>query len=398
MVDDEFTVELLQGRPGQAVLGQQVGRHIGQGGVLHVGRNTEVALLGICKRKPRQVALELELDPGGGARQHRTTHVVAHLFVQLQRQVAVHPCAFGACKAALQVQHTGSVGGGLPLEQQLPLGIGIGKTYIAARHREGLALALPDHIAPQLLEEYRPVFQNAVGVDHAFVQHQLDLAAHLVQVKVHVQPLKARARRVTGLGGNGELADPPFEGVSFRLFQGPAPVAVQLLHQSARAQLFQPGVQRIPQRQALGNRTHGSQVQPVGHHFAAGRGAAFGIPAAQQHVATRPAQAVLGFKLQGLGEHFGPTVQTLRAHPARHRAQRQSRQVRTRGELHTSHLHIGRSPGGQPLLHIDPGAQGAPSLRQVHTQVYITAQMRQVHLRKTGVELAIPALPVARTA
>ena len=113
------------------------------------------------------------------------------------------------------------------------------------------------------------------------------------------------------------------------------------------------------------------------------------------HIATWPAQPVLGFKLQALREELKPIGQQAAAQTALHRLQSQGLQGLGQPDIHIGQGHVGRGGGDAALAHVSPGAQAALALRHLQLGVHIAVQHGHVHTFKRGVNLSIPFLPIA---
>ena len=90
LIDDQFTTQMAQLRPGLLTSIQQIRRHIVVVDIVQLGRDQELPLARLFKWKIVQVAFDLEVDRAGLARFNGLVHVLARIMWNSQRQVPVH--------------------------------------------------------------------------------------------------------------------------------------------------------------------------------------------------------------------------------------------------------------------------------------------------------------------
>ena len=408
MVNHQLARQLRQCGPGQAVFGQQERRCEGVGDIFHIRRDAKVPLFGIGVRKGTQISLELELDIRCNSCPHGVPHVKAHRLIQHQWQVAVHLCALCTAQGSLQVQNAGEAPllvhhtlcdlRGLPLHLGFALHIGIAETQVGQRNLDAFAFQFPLHIPAQLVQWNHRRFKNARQIHCPTLHGNGGAPSCLGHIEIYRAPLHARCVLRGALRGNFQLDHTALGSKTLGRGHRAQPGGLHLLHQPLGLVGCQRLVYGCVQRQALGNFHHSRQVQPVRTDFPMRRLAGIAAEQAHPHVAAWPVQTILRMESQRFGRELVAIVEPPGTHPARHSGQHQRLQLGRYPDVDLVHGHVRGGMGEFGPVDIHPGAQGASALRDIHTQIQITTQLRHVHMRKVGVRLSLPLAPVTRTA
>ena len=268
-----------------------------------------------------QITLDLELDRAAEPAQDRITNIVTHVLVQDQRQVAVHPVAFGTRQIAPQVQYAREfssahrLGGvaGMPFELQIAVGVRIAETQVGKLHLHLAAVDLPRHVGRKLGKRHHRIFKHARHRDASVVQTELGFTRQLGEIDIDRgaadsrRPQRhARTRQSSRSGQrlNMQLLNPGLNLVLRDCTGGALPAGLDTLHQPGGSIARQRRMQGGAQRQAAGNLCQRRQVEPVRLQLTVCRPCGVALRLRQLQVAAWPAQSVSGIKRQTLGRKF----------------------------------------------------------------------------------------------
>ena len=250
--------------------------------------------------------------------------------------------------------------------------------------------------ATQVRNIHHRLVKNPRKFDAATLHGQGGFSRGLGHLKIdrgtsHSGRANARSR----LCRQRQLLDPPGgrKALGFGWFTLPA--ELQFFNQSLGRQALQLLAQGKVQRQPVSNFCQRRQIQTVRRQSAVGKGLGLGIEQANLHIAARPMHTIPGVKGQGVHGNLNATLQTTSTQATGQTLQIQRLQVRRDLDRDGLKRQIGSDPCDLGPRHIDPGAQGAGTLRQVHAQIDIVAQLGQIDLCRLTKNLSGPTAPIA---
>ena len=421
LVDHQFAVQARERRPGLVSWVLQIRRHKGELGVEQRHVKTEGAWMyhpfGVgAKRNMVQIALNPHRGIAHVATAYGVFDVGAGIVPQHQRQIAHHPFGAHLLQRALQIHHawkprlrSSSVIERVPANAGMAFEVGVGKADVGHFQADFFALDRPPQLGLQGVKRKAGLFKNPgkFGVALVDVDFQLPpLGAQLKLKRGALQPRHAW-HGVAAVWVDARVVRQPANVVRFAacdkrpgLVDVALPVHQQLIHLPMRLVRGQSLEHGLAQRQALGQLADDADIPLVALHLSAAGGAVNALVDGDFHVATGPADVVVGGKAQpGRGHGVAVVVVVvgvLHGQQGLHVFQRQRRQVFAQRHIHRVEFGVGREGAVESFGKLGPQLQVALALLQVHmaAQIDIAAQLRHVQLRHVGVGHAGPVAPV----
>ena len=281
----------------------------------------------------------------------------------------------------------------------LALGIGVGKARFRHLHLHLVAVELPLQLRRQLVDRYHRLFEHAGQIERALADRQARGAAGLAGIELGGGT--AQARRADAhtfrwrLRRQAEAADTPFGLVGLKRIERALPTRVDALDQAARRERFDGLVRGIAQRQTIGDERERAQVETIGLECAVLRRLAARRRVLKPQVAAGPARAVGGIELQVARREFERLVLQLAGQSSGHRAQHQRLQLVAERGIDSRQPEIGRAADELAVVHIGPDAQRAVAFANARVERHVATEPRGVDVGQVGVDLPVPALPLA---
>ncbi len=317
---------------------------------------------------------------------------VAHVLVELDRQIAVDVLSGDASELRAQVDRAGPRRKRTPRSRRRSRHLRVRKREIVHRHRHRAGFALPAHVPGHRFERER------IGEDAR--QREAHAAARELQRAPQFGGVEAAGDTVGAgkelLRGDAEPLERTARGKGAWCLRRSLPRQLAVHEGAARREACEVVAQTLGQRQVSGHCRQRCEIEAWRREPATGCAASLVAVERQREVGRRQRRAVDGAKRQRARMQRALTIVVLPADPAGEVRQAERRQLRLEARVDIGKLQVRDNVARLPVRDVDPEPQRAFSGLDRKRQRQPFAPRGEVGVVEAEVEAPLHLVPVRR--